>query len=78
MDRHPMADALISSALRKPAPPEEKGEEPTAGDPLGDAVQDLFAAMKGDDVEAGKAALTVIFQMLDSEPHEEGPDEAAE
>jgi hypothetical protein len=42
-------------------------------DSLESAVSELYEAMKKDDVKAGCIALRSAFQILDSEPHEEGP-----
>ena len=48
---------------------EEEGEY----DPIESAAEDLHAAIKSNDVKAIAMALRAAFEILDSEPHEEGP-----
>ena len=44
-------------------------------DMLESAAEDLISAVHSKDVKAVCSALRAAFQMLDSEPHEEGPHE---
>jgi hypothetical protein len=69
MARHPMADAILKSALAAPPPDDVPPPSDPGGDPLGDAVTELAAALaaKPVDVEAGKAALRLAFQFIESE-----------
>lgn len=60
------ASGKIESVERKP-----DGEEEY--DVLESAAEDLCRAIKADDYKAVAAAWRAGFQLLDSEPHEEGP-----
>lgn len=58
------------------SPVESKKREPDHEqeyDALESAVSDLFSAYKSMDFKAGAVALRAAFEILDSEPHEEGP-----
>ena len=50
-----------------------ESDEGSEYDMLESAVEDLFAALKSNDVKAGCSALRAAFQICDLEPHEEGP-----
>lgn len=49
------------------------GDDPEEG--LRAATEDLFAAMKSGDTDAGMRALKSAFALCDSQPHEEGEQE---
>lgn len=50
-------------------------DEESEYDMLESAAEDLISGMHSKDVKAVCSALRSAFEMLDSEPHEEGPHE---
>lgn len=48
-------------------------EEPNKNAPLEACAQDLMRAIHENNVEAAAAAMRAAFEILESEPHEEGP-----
>ena len=56
----------IESVQRKP----DDGAE---YDALESAAEDLCHAIKSDDYKGAASALRAAFELMDSEPHEEGP-----
>ena len=48
-------------------------EDMEGQDPLHSAMEDLHSAMKAGNIEEMASAMRAAFQMLDAEPHEEGP-----
>jgi hypothetical protein len=50
-------------------------DEDVEYDMLESAVEDLFKAMKSNDIKSGCEALRAAFEIYDSEPHFEGPHE---
>lgn len=52
---------------------ERKPDQEPEYDALESAAEDLCSALTSKDYKAAAAALRATFQLLDSEPHEEGP-----
>lgn len=59
----------------RPSDYSDSAEKPNDSDDSGlmSASADLIKAIQSDDQKAVAAALRAAFQILDSEPHEEGP-----
>lgn len=53
----------------------DEGEDESEYDMLESAAEDLISAVHSKDVKAVCSALRAAFEMLDSQPHEEGPHE---
>ncbi len=56
-------------------PIKRKSDDESDYDMLESASEDLISAVHSKDVKAVCSALRAAFQMLDMEPHEEGPHE---
>lgn len=52
---------------------ERKPDEGAEYDPVEAAAEDLCKAIKAEDYKAAAAAIRAAFELLDAEPHEEGP-----
>jgi hypothetical protein len=68
LKRHNEGSASTPVELVKRKPDDE-----AEYDALESAVEDLFAAYKSNDIKAGCVALRAAFDLLDGEPHAEGP-----
>lgn len=60
----------------RPSDYSDEPEKPNENDDsaLLSAASDLIKAVQSDDQKAAAAAIRAAFQILDSEPNEEGPD----
>lgn len=65
-----------ASASNDAEPMKRKPDEEQEYDMLESASEELISAVHSKDVKAVCSALRSAFQMLDSEPHEEGPHES--
>lgn len=72
--------ALLLGGGPKAGPMDDAGESPEdAEEPaLDTAVKDLHDSMKAGDMMGMKDALKAFFYQMDSQPHQEGPDEAGD
>lgn len=64
-----------ASMSEKSEPVKRKPDDGSDYDMLESASEDLIHALHSKDVKAVCSALRAAFQMLDLEPHEEGPHE---
>lgn len=75
-DKSPGVAELIMSKRHSDGhigPDLSKDKEEDEPDSLEAAAHDMIEAFKKDDVKALAAAVRAAFELLDSEPHEEGP-----